>query len=103
MIKNRKKYFENYVLNYEPFEWENKDFDDRPGFKNKNSFLISYKRFYKVFSYILDIEHKFSNTIKVMDVGAWPGNMIKLIKDLFKDRLSECAAIRIALLTKIYL
>ncbi len=93
MIKNRKKYFENYVLNYEPFEWENKDFDDRPGFKNKNSFLISYKRFYKVFSYILDIEHKFSNTIKVMDVGAWPGNMIKLIKDLFKDRLSECAAI----------
>ena len=69
MIKNRKKYFENYVLNYEPFEWENKDFDDRPGFKNKNSFLISYKRFYKVFSYILDIEHKFSNTIKVMDVG----------------------------------
>ncbi len=93
MIKNKKKYFENFVLNYKPFDWEHKDYDERPGFKDKNSFLISYKRFYKVFTYILDIENKLSNSVKVVDVGAWPGNMIKLIKDLFKERLSECTAI----------
>ena len=92
MIKNRKKYFENFVLNYEPFDWEHKN-DDRPSLKGKNSFLISYKRFYKVFTYILDIENELSKSVKVVDVGAWPGNMIKLIKDLFKDRLSECTAV----------
>jgi len=92
MIKNRKKYFENFVLNYQPFDWEHKN-DDRPGLKGKNSFLISYKRFYKVFTYILDIENELPKSVKVADVGAWPGNMIKLIKDLFKDRLSECTAV----------
>lgn len=93
MINDKKKYFEKFVLNYAPFKWELNNFDDRPRFKGKHSFLISYKRFYKVFLYILDFMSKFNSETKILDVGSYPGNMIKLSNNLFKDKLSEYACI----------
>ena len=93
MLKNKIKYFENFVLNYSPFTWEIKDYDDRPLFKDKHSFLLSYRRFFKVFSYIVDLKEKLSTKVKILDVGSYPGNMIKLSSKLFEKQLAEYTAI----------
>ena len=93
MIENKKKYFEDFVLNYSPFSWEIKDYDDRALFKDKHSFLVSYKRFYKVFTYILDLMYDLSSNTKIVDIGSYPGNMIKLSQDLFKEKLFEYSAV----------
>ena len=93
MVENKKKYFENFVLNYSPFSWEIKDYDDRPLFKDKHSFLTSYKRFYKVFTYILDVMNNLNSKTKILDIGSYPGNMIKLSQNLFKEKLLEYTAL----------
>ena len=41
----------------------------------------------------LDFMSKFKSETKILDVGSYPGNMIKLSNDLFKDKLSEYACI----------
>lgn len=93
MIEDKKKYFEEFVLNYSPFSWEINDYDDRPEFKDKHCFLSSYKRFYKVYLYILDLMNNLSSKTKIVDIGAYPGNMIKLSQNLFKDKLFEYTAV----------
>ena len=82
MIKNKKKYFDNFVINYTPWKWENQN-EKRILYKDKSSVLVSYTRFLKVFNYLTKIREEIPGEIKIIDVGAFPGNMVKLTRDLF--------------------
>ena len=42
------KEYEQFVINYKPFEWETRDYDFRETMRSKHNFIISYIRFYKV-------------------------------------------------------
>ena len=80
------KEYEQFVINYKPFEWEIRNYDFRETMVAKHSFLISFIRFYKVNNY-LDIllkEKKIRNP-KIVDVGSFPGNMILLTKKVFEN------------------
>lgn len=80
------KEYEQFVINYKPFEWEMKDYDFRKTMKSKHSFIISYIRFYKVNNYLdfLLNEKKLTNP-RIVDVGAFPGNMVFLSKKIFNN------------------
>ncbi len=91
MIKNKKKYFDNFVINYTPWKWENQN-EKRILYKDKSSVLVSYTRFLKVFNYLTKIREEIPGEIKIIDVGAFPGNMVKLTRDLFKN-ISQHVAI----------
>lgn len=80
------KEYEQFVINYKPFEWETRDYDFRETMKSKHSFIISYIRFYKVNNYLdfLLNEKKLKNP-KIVDVGAFPGNMVFLSKKIFNN------------------
>ncbi len=82
----RYKEYEQFVINYKPFEWEIRDYDFRETMRAKHSFLMSFIRFYKVNNY-LDIllnEKKLKNP-KIVDVGSFPGNMVFLTKKIFTN------------------
>ena len=76
------KDYKEFVLKYEPFEWEIDKSDLRTAFKDKHSFISSFIRFYKVFIYLNDLKKKNLNNPKILDVGAFPGNMVKLSNKL---------------------
>ena len=83
-MNNLKKEYEKFVLNYIPFEWEiNKD-ENRDLFKNKHTFEIGYKRFFKVFEALNRLKSNFKKP-KIIDVGAYPGNMIQLTQEVFNS------------------
>jgi len=86
------KDYKEFVLKYEPFEWEIDKSDLRTAFKGKHSFISSFIRFYKVFIYLNDLKKKNLNNPKILDVGAFPGNMVKLSNKIF-DNISEYYAI----------
>ena len=86
------KDYKEFVLKYEPFEWEIDKSDLRTAFKDKHSFISSFIRFYKVFIYLNDLKKKNLNNPKILDVGAFPGNMVKLSNKIF-DNISEYCAI----------
>jgi|TARA_B100001964_G_scaffold244079_1_gene324159 SAM-dependent methyltransferase len=89
--------YENYkefVINYKPFDWE-VEFNTsefRENIKGKHSFIVSYIRFYKVFLYLEKLikEENLKNP-KIIDVGAFPGNMVKLNKKIFENISEYCA------------
>ena len=80
-----KLFFEKFVINYQPYKWEIIKTDNRPTAKNKHSFIWGYIRFYNVYKYLLQIKKILPNAIKILDVGSFPGNMIKLSKYTFKS------------------
>lgn len=83
-MNNLKKEYEKFVLNYIPFKWEiNKD-ENRDLFKNKHTFEIGYKRFFKVFEALNRLKSNLKKP-KIIDVGAYPGNMIQLTQEVFNS------------------
>ncbi len=83
-MKEIKKEYIKFVLNYKPFTWEVRKKDKRENIKNKHSFEIGFIRFFKVFELLKKLNTRFSKP-KIIDVGAFPGNMIKLSKEVFND------------------
>ena len=85
--------YKNFVINYKPFEWEieNNPSEFREAMKGKHSFISSYIRFYKVFLYLEQIKEKNILNPKVIDVGAFPGSMVRLSKTIFKNISEYCA------------
>ena len=80
------KDYKNFVINYKPFDWEIQDYHFRPYVNTSHSFILNFIRFYKVNKYleIISKEKNFENP-KIVDVGAFPGNMVFLSKEIFKN------------------
>jgi SAM-dependent methyltransferase len=78
----KKKLYDTFVEGMVPFKWDvNKD-SRRKDYFNKHSILISYARFYEV--YLVLKEMKISNK-KIIDIGSFPGSMIKLLAYFFQN------------------
>ena len=73
-----KKDYKKFVENYLPFEWE---IDKSDSYRGQHSFEISFKRFFYVFKFLKRLQTVNPNP-KIIDVGSYPGNMIKIF--LFK-------------------
>ena len=87
------KNYEQFVINYQPFEWEIDHSDFRETMKAKHSFLESFIRFYKVNLYLEQIvkEQNLKNP-KIIDIGSFPGNMVMLTRKIFNN-ISEYSPI----------
>jgi hypothetical protein len=74
--------FERYAQSYAPFPWENsaEDAFQAADIKGKHSVLVSLVRFWKVVSAIREYCPQFTT---IVDVGPYPGTMIKLLRDFF--------------------
>ena len=80
------KDYEQFVINYKPFEWEVRDYDFRETMRSKHSFLMSFIRFYKVNNYLdILLNEKNLKNPKIVDVGSFPGNMVLLSKKIFSN------------------
>jgi SAM-dependent methyltransferase len=80
------KTFKEYTQNYEPFKWDRHENDYRSDIYNKHSVLISHVRYFTVLQYIQSI--KSYDTIRTLvDVGPYPGNMIKLVRDFINKNI----------------
>ena len=77
--------YKEFVLNYKPFEWEINLSDFRENIKGKHSFIINFIRFYKVFLYLEKLKEDNLKNPKILDVGAFPGNMVILSKRIFEN------------------
>ncbi|HEO64497.1 MAG TPA: hypothetical protein ENI73_01370 [Spirochaetes bacterium] len=84
-ILNRE--FKNYVENYTPFSWDNKEDDPRSYLRNKHAPLISYKRFCKVTEYVQSIASPISS---VVDVGPYPGTLVRILREFLKMDAEYC-------------
>ena len=84
--------YKEFVINYKPFEWEINLSDFRDYMKGKHSFIINLMRFYKVFLYLEKLKEDNLKNPKIIDVGAFPGNMVILSKRIFEN-ISEYYAI----------
>ena len=83
--------YKEFVLNYDPFEWEIHHSDFRETFGGKHSVIINFMRFYKVFSYLKKLNEENLKNPKIIDVGSFPGNMVKLSKKIFKNIPEYCS------------
>jgi len=80
------KDYEQFVINYKPFEWEVRDYDFRETIRSKHNFLMSFIRFYKVNNYLdILLNEKNLKNPKIVDVGSFPGNMVLLSKKIFSN------------------
>ena len=87
------KNYEQFVINYQPFEWEIDHSDFRETVKAKHSFLKSFIRFYKVNLYLEQIvKEKNLKNPKIIDIGSHPGNMVMLTRKIFNN-ISEYSSI----------
>ena len=77
--------YKEFVINYKPFEWEINLSDFRENIKGKHSFIINFIRFYKVFLYLEKLKEDNLKNPKILDVGAFPGNMVILSKRIFEN------------------
>ena len=84
--------YKKFVLNYKPFEWEVEASEFRENFKGKHTFISSFIRFYKVFLYLEKLKEEDLKDPKILDIGAFPGNMPILSKKIFEN-ISEYFAI----------
>ena len=75
--------YKEFVLNYKPFEWEVEASEFRENFKGKHTFISSFIRFYKVFLYLEKLKEENLKDPKILDIGAFPGNMPILSKNGF--------------------
>ena len=83
--------YKEFVLNYKPFEWEINHSDFRESMKAKHSLIQNFIRFYKVFIYLEKLKEENLKNPKIVDVGAFPGNMVMLSKVIFKNISEYCA------------
>ena len=90
MVKEK---YKKFVINYEPFEWEIKinPSEFREYIKDKHNFIINFIRFYKVFLYLEKLKEDNLKNPKILDVGAFPGNMVILSKKIFENISEYCA------------
>ena len=80
------KDYKNFVLNYKPFDWEIPNYDFRENFKKTHSFILSFIRFFMVNKYLEKISlNDELKKPKILDVGAYPGNMVFLSKKIFSN------------------
>ncbi len=83
-MKSKKEY-QKFVESYTPFSWEINDKEEtRNIYSGQHSFEINYQRFFHVFKKLKEIKKILKNP-KIIDVGSFPGNMIKLSKYVFHD------------------
>ncbi len=75
-----KKDYKKFVENYLPFEWE---IDKSDRYRGQHSFEIGFKRFFYVFKFLKRLQTVNPNP-KIIDVGSYPGNMIKLCQHIFR-------------------
>tara|TARA_Y100000741_G_scaffold365181_1_gene360112 strand:- start:20356 stop:21300 length:945 start_codon:yes stop_codon:yes gene_type:complete len=83
--------FKKFVIDYEPFDWEKQDKSLYHDKKFVHSLETSFKRFYKVYFYLKKIELLDKTKKRIVDVGAYPGNMLKLCKHIFGKNISYFA------------
>lgn len=81
--------YKNFVECYKPYSWEISKDETRDQYKNQHSFEINFIRFYKVYQILKLIKDNKSK--KILDVGSYPGNLIKLCEYLFEDKLEFTA------------
>jgi 2-polyprenyl-3-methyl-5-hydroxy-6-metoxy-1,4-benzoquinol methylase len=79
---NIKDEYKNFVENYKPFPWEIDKDEIRDLYANQNTFEINYKRFFYVFKKLKEIKNIIKNP-SILDVGSYPGNMIKMCEYIF--------------------
>ena len=72
--------YKEFVINYKPFEWEINHSDFREYVKEKHSFIINFIRLYKVAIYLEKLKEDNLKNPKILDVSAFPGNMVILSK-----------------------
>lgn len=60
-------FFERFVLNYKPFEWEVEASGFRKNFKGKHTFISSFVRFYKVFLCLEKLKEDDLKDPKILD------------------------------------
>jgi len=83
--------YKEFVLNYEPFDWEINENDFREEFRGKHSFILSFVRFYKVFLHLEKLKDEGLINPKILDVGSFPGNMVKLSNKIFQNISQYCS------------
>ena len=93
-MKNTK--YDDLVLNYVPFPWEIEAYDNRVLTEGMHSFIRNYVRYSYVFNYLNDLIDVDSDCT-VIDVGSFPGSMIRLLEYLFKDTKGDFSYIGIGL------
>ncbi len=78
--------FRKYVENHVPFLWDRHENDARPDTRNKHSLLINFKRYLKVVQYFgfIATQHQ---SMKLIDVGPYPGVIAKLVKDFGNSQI----------------
>ena len=80
------KDYKNFVLNYKPFDWEIPNYDFRENVKKTHSFILGFIRFFMVNKYLEKISlNDELKKPKILDVGAYPGNMVFLSKKIFSN------------------
>ena len=67
---------------YLPFEWEVDKSDIKNRYYGQHSFEIGFKRFFYVFKFLKKLK-AVNSSPKIIDVGSYPGNMIKLCRHIF--------------------
>ncbi len=83
--------FKKFVIEYEPFEWEKQD---KSLYDNKtfvHSLETGFKRFFKVYLYLKKTELLVKTKKRIVDVGAYPGNMLRLCQHIFGKDISYFA------------
>jgi SAM-dependent methyltransferase len=85
-VKNKliKNEFTNYVESYDPFPWEKNANDPRPDIRNKHNLLLSFIRHLKILQYLQDLK-RYANIKTIIDVGPFPGDMVRIVKDLLDN------------------
>lgn len=79
--------FARYAAGYQPFPWENADEDaaQAADVKGKHSVLVSLVRFWNV---VAAIKQHCPDFRSVVDVGPYPGTMIKVLRHFFPQNFS---------------
>ena len=74
--------FSKFAEEYAPFEWEMNEDAYQEDIRGKHSILISFIRYWYVLRYV---QSSFQNDqlSSVMDVGAYPGSFLKIIRRFF--------------------
>lgn len=83
--------YKNFVKNYKPFPWEIDKDETRINFKDQHTFELNFIRFYEIFKKLKEVSEIINNP-KIIDVGSYPGSMIKLCKHIFES-ISNYSAI----------
>ena len=79
---NLKEEYKNFVESYEPFLWEYNKFEIRADFKNQHTFEQNFIRYFFIFKKLKELKNYLDDP-KIIDVGSYPGSMIKLSKKVF--------------------